>query len=219
MTDIANRSVVLCSGGLDSVVAAAHWQLTQLHTEILLLHIDYGSRANHAESKRVADIAQRLGITTATIETDVMQWMATAMMPGANVTHEELKGEAAWVPGRNLLLCSIAASWAVVHDARYVVIGNIKGGAYADNQPEFVSRLNYLAPYALGPNQVEFCAPLNEMEKHEVVHLGKELRVPFELTWSCYFNGHDHCGKCGSCVSRRNAFAKVGIEDPVKYAN
>lgn len=220
MDEQANkRTFVLCSGGLDSVVVAA--LLRKEGYDISLLYIDYRSKAAQAERDRVFFLGKEMGLCVIAIHTDALQGLCSPMMVGIGTPMPTmLQGKAAYVPGRNLLLCSIAASYSVEHDVRYIAIGNIADGIYPDNRPEFVKILNELMSYAIGgPNAPIFLNPINGMTKRDVVRLAVSLEVPIKWTWSCYASGPMQCGVCGSCKSRRRAFAEVGIEDPVPYAN
>lgn len=116
------------------------------------------------------------------------------------------------VQGRNLLFVSIAVAQSAPGDA--VMIGVHAGDhpVYADCRPEFVELLDAVTHRAYG---VDFVAPWVNLTKGEII--AAEPDAPYSLTWSCYQGGLVHCGKCGTCVERREAFALSGIEDPTIY--
>lgn len=136
---------------------------------------------------------------------------------------KENKMVATYVPFRNGLLLSSATSFAgsLFPDEEVVVIygahaDDVAGEAYADCSQAFADAIN--SAIKVGTyNKVWLEAPLVALTKAEVVKKGIELAVPFELTWSCYNGGDKQCGKCGTCIDRRRAFALNGMEDPVGY--
>src|SRR5690606_31149030 len=122
------------------------------------------------------------------------------------------------VPGRNLIFASIMAGIAESVGAQYVALG-IHGGdhdLYADCTPEFAKAVDS-AVYQSSNRKVEVIAPLLRLHKAEIVRMGDELNVPFALTRSCYKPQPISCGKCATCVERRQAFDAAGIKDPIPY--
>jgi len=129
---------------------------------------------------------------------------------GAEYAHE-------WVPARNLLMIAKAVAYAEANGYGAVALGNNleEGGAYPDNEEQFTTLLNAALPYAVQEgSKVELLAPVGMLMKHEIVALGARLGVPYELTWSCYRGGEHHCGACGPCFMRREAFRRNGLVDP-----
>lgn len=122
------------------------------------------------------------------------------------------------VPNRNMIMLSIAIGYAITLRAPYVAYGAHAGDhtIYPDCRPEFASAINTAAMLA-DWHQVELLRPFIRMTKAEIARRGAELNVPFEMTWSCYVGGEFHCGKCGTCVERREAFQLAHIADPTKY--
>jgi len=154
---------------------------------------------------------------------------------GAELAHE-------WVPARNTVMMSLALAVAEKHGYDNIALGSNmeEGGAYPDNEQEFINKLRALVPYAVAPyRNIQLLDPLGTLVKHEIVELGSEEGMPFELTWSCY-EGESlpvetpsgaftdisptgpvrivHCGTCGPCAMRRRAFQMAGVEDPTEYA-
>ncbi len=210
-----NKTLVLCSGGPDGVVAAAH--LTALGHDVTFLHFCYGQKAQARELKAMNEIYLKMNIPILTIQTDVFQSISSSLLAHVNPHAEKLQKEAAWVPARNLILLSIAAGIAESNDFNGLCIGNIAGGVYLDNQPAFTKRFNELLEYAVKP-AVTIVAPLNHITKSGVMQMGVKYNVPLELTWSCYGDGELHCGECASCAARKKGFIVAGLQDPTRYA-
>jgi 7-cyano-7-deazaguanine synthase len=125
------------------------------------------------------------------------------------------------VPNRNSILLSCAVGvavgnkieevWAAMHSGDHAI--------YPDCRPEFIDKLNELIPIANAwENPIpKVIAPFIDMPKDAIVRLGSDLGVPYEHTWSCYEGGEIHCGKCGTCVERQEAFHLAGVQDPTEY--
>jgi 7-cyano-7-deazaguanine synthase len=128
-----------------------------------------------------------------------------------------------YVPGRNIVLLSYALSWAESVHADYIYIGahTQDYSGYPDCRPEFLKAFQNMANLGTRRGaegrQIELKYPIINMAKSEIISKGKELDVPFELTWSCYEGGDKACGKCDSCVFRLKGFDEVGLEDPLEY--
>jgi 7-cyano-7-deazaguanine synthase len=132
---------------------------------------------------------------------------------GAEFAHE-------WVPARNTVMMALAFAYAEANGFNTIALGtNLEeSGAYPDNEPEFLNKLQALAPYAMkAGHQLSIEAPVGDLMKTEIVKLGADLGMPHELTWSCYEGGDVHCGTCGPCFMRRTAFEVNGLADPTIY--
>jgi len=216
------RALVVCSGGMDSVVAATYAQKT-LGYDVTLLHFQYGSRAEGPELKAMYKIAEALGceLRVKSIpawdegDSPLLQQDSTIAggEAGAEFAHE-------WVPARNLVMLSIATAYAEAKGFDTLILGNNleEAGAYPDNEPEFIAKFNDLLPFAVGDGkQVHIEMPVGNLMKHEIVALGHQLGAPLALTWSCYRSGDKHCGTCGPCYMRRTAFKINGLEEVIDY--
>lgn len=214
------RALVVCSGGLDSVVAATQAQ-RGLGCDITLLHFQYGCRSETNELAAVSQVASDLDCGLIVRTLPVWQKGDSPLLDkdsaiaggeeGAEFAYE-------WVPARNLVMLSIATALAEAKGYDYIVLGNNleEAGAYPDNEPEFINRFNAMLPFAVGDGKkVEVIMPVGNLMKHEIVKLGLELNAPMENTWSCYRQGEKHCGKCGPCFMRKTAFEINGSADPV----
>ena len=127
-----------------------------------------------------------------------------------------------YIPARNLIFYSLASYYAEL-DGTPFQVGGHNGTDPESNpaaSPKYFGALNGLLGMSLWSSRtspVEVVLPLAGKAKEEVLRLGRGLGVPFELTWSCYWDQGIHCGTCVSCKERREAFAAVGLEDPAPY--
>ncbi len=216
------KALVVCSGGLDSTVAAAVVQADGL--DVTLLHFDYGCRATGKERFAVDNIAGVMGVKVKHFSTDLFQKIGySRLLDGSVINNGEAGAEQAieWVPSRNTIMAAIACGIAEAEGFDIIVLGiNLEeaGGGYTDNVVELYDGLNGLMHWIVGVGKkIAFVSPLGNLMKHEIVKLGLDVRAPMDMTWSCYNNGELHCGNCGPCTMRRTAFAINERHDPVKY--
>lgn len=216
------KALVVCSGGLDSVVAATVAQ-RKLGYAIELLHFQYGCRAEGPEVKAIRGVAEALGVKARFFPLPIYDKEDSPLFDhdspvaggeaGAEFAHE-------WVPARNLVFLSVAAALAEAGGFETLVLGNNleEAGAYPDNEPEFIDRFNDLLPFAVGDGKrLKVIMPVGNLMKHEIVKLGYEVGAPMDKTWSCY-RAHDvHCGTCGPCYMRRTAFAINHLPEVIRY--
>jgi len=213
------RALVACSGGLDSTTVAYLLQ-AQGHP-VTLVHFLYGCLAEGREVDRLHQIAEHGGFDVVLLE------MPKGIMSGSIVEGRYDKGETGvtgaecamdWVSARNLLMLSMLTAYAESNGYGHIAIGNNleESGAYPDNEEEFGNRFNSILPFAVQNGvKIQLEQPLAHYMKHEIVELGEQLGVPYELTWSCYGDGEFHCGECGPCFMRKTAFERNGLQDPV----
>jgi 7-cyano-7-deazaguanine synthase len=125
-----------------------------------------------------------------------------------------------YVPFRNAHFLAVAVSWAEVLGAEKVYIGAVEpdSSGYPDCRPAYYKAFNEVVRTGTKEGAIEIVTPLIAMRKHEIVRLGLELGVPFDLTWSCYSREDQACGICDSCVLRLRAFEVAGVPDPIPYA-
>ncbi|QQL45709.1 7-cyano-7-deazaguanine synthase QueC [Sulfuriroseicoccus oceanibius] len=213
--------IVLLSGGMDSVVALH--QAHRDHHVVATLSADYGSKHNHCELPMAAKQSELLGVRHECAQLGFMdQLFSSALLnsggdiPDGHYEEESMKQTV--VPFRNGILLSIAAGFAESVGATGVVIAAHSGdhAIYPD------CRESFMAPMAEAIKQgtyedVEVMRPFINMTKTEIAQRGAELGVDFSLTWSCYKGGDIHCGTCGTCVERKEAFRDAGIPDPTEY--
>jgi 7-cyano-7-deazaguanine synthase len=123
-----------------------------------------------------------------------------------------------FIDGRNIILLSKAGVYAARAGLSRIMIGPLSGNPFPDASPEFFTAMAQALSIGLGAG-IEIEAPFLRMRKADVIKLGIERRVPFELTLSCMqpVDGR-HCGQCSKCRERRDAFREAGLEDPAPYA-
>lgn len=224
------KAVVLVSGGIDSSIVlrvmAARWlvfplvvvygqrhareeQAAQAVVDWLRETPEFGDRC---EPLRRVDISSvyRAGLARGGSQTDP----AVAVPEGH---YEDPSMAATVVPNRNMVLLAVATAVAAANECDVVAYGAHAGdrAVYADCRPVFVTAMREAIRY--GNPGVTLEAPLLGMKKADVVWYGSQLGVPFALTWTCYQGGAIHCGRCGACVERREAFALAGVHDPTGY--
>lgn len=216
------RTLVVCSGGLDSVTLAH--KAAGEHRLIHLLSFAYGQR--HARELDYARrCAERLGVTHDVVDiTDVgSRLTGSALTSGEDVPEGYYAADTmrvTVVANRNAIMLSIAFGLAVAKQAEAVAAA-MHGGdhfIYPDCRPAFVDAFAAMQHLALdGLAHVALATPFLRCSKADIVREGARLGVPFAETWSCYRGGERHCGRCGTCVERREAFALAGVPDPTSY--
>lgn len=223
MLPVTPHTVVVLSGGMDSTVALAlHHALGHQLTAVT---VDYGQR--HArEIHAAAAVAAHYGADHVIVPMAPLgQHLASALTtPGADVPEGHYADEsmkATVVPNRNAILANVAVGVAAARRAGTVVLGVHAGdhAVYPDCRPAFIDALNALVAVATeGLHTPRVAAPFVHHTKTEVAALGGRLGAPLHLTWSCYNGGDRHCGVCGTCYERREAFHDAGLTDPTTYA-
>ncbi len=221
-----SKAVCLCSGGLDSTIAATIARREGF--DLYLFHVSYGQQAEQKEIqavKRIGDALSASSLMCARI--DLFKNLSALTTPGAKIPEgdevslDDYATPPTWVYCRNTVLLSMASAYAeyLGADSIYVGFNAEEAQSYPDNRPEFVERFNMLLERAVAsfsrPPQV--VAPLLALRKNEIVRLGVKIGAPLELTWSCYLNGPAHCGICESCQHRRRGFLEAGLHDPTEY--
>lgn len=219
-----NKAIAIVSGGLDSVTLAH-----SLHAEGYLLHLlafDYGQR-HKKELGFARACAERLEVAFDVIDLSQLGGYLkgsalTDDIPVPDGHYAEPSMGITVVPNRNAIMLSIAYGVAVAEDAEVVALG-VHGGdhyIYPDCRPAFISAFEVMQRAAVegfGNPKLRLATPFLHKGKHEVVLLGSALQVPYAQTWSCYKGGEKHCGKCGTCIERQEAFLLAKVEDPTDY--
>ena len=215
------KTVVLCSGGMDSVVA-----LYEAHTRLEVLTVlsfDYGSKHNAREIPMAAHHADMLGIPHRIIELPfINQTLASHLLqsggdiPDGHYAEENMKQTV--VPFRNGIMLSIAAGFAESQGAEGLVIAAHSGdhAIYPDCRETFMAAMHRAVESGTYAG-LQILRPFVEKDKAWIAKRGHELEIDFTRTWSCYKGGEIHCGTCGTCVERREAFQLAGIPDPTEY--
>jgi 7-cyano-7-deazaguanine synthase len=193
---------------------------------IALISFDYGQR--HKKEITFAEIcAKNLG--TKHLVIDISH--TGALLSGSALTDEidvpdghyaEETMKVTVVPNRNAIMLAIAYGIASARGAEAVAAA-VHGGdhfIYPDCRPAFIDAFQTMQNYALeGLAKIQLYTPFLNVAKADIVTTGHELAVPFATTWSCYKGGERHCGRCGTCVERLEAFAIAGVADPTEYSD
>ncbi|HUF62745.1 MAG TPA: 7-cyano-7-deazaguanine synthase QueC [Verrucomicrobiales bacterium] len=217
------KAVALVSGGLDSVVAL---HATSRDHEIdAVLSFDYGAKHNGRELPMARWHADQLGLSHTVIELGFMDlhFRSGLLSSGGDIPeghYEEESMRQTVVPFRNGILLSVASGFAESRGAEAVVIAAHGGdhAIYPDCREPFMEAMAQairLGTYA----GIQVLRPFIALRKEDIVTLGTALGVDLARTWSCYKGGQWHCGRCGTCVERREAFERAGIADPTAYAD
>jgi 7-cyano-7-deazaguanine synthase len=217
----AMKVVVLCSGGMDSV-AALHWSRRE-HDVTAVLSFDYGAKHNHREIPWAAAHAKNLGLRHEVVALDFVNrlFASDLLKSGGEIPEGHYAAgnmKQTVVPFRNAIMLSIACGFAESAGAEGLVIAAHGGdhAIYPDCREDFMQAMGEamrLGTYA----GVRLLRPFIALNKAQIAAEGARLGVDFAQTWSCYKGGEIHCGKCGTCVERREAFAVAGLKDPTVY--
>ena len=217
-----SRSIVLLSGGIDSTTA--FYQALDEVKVVMAISFDYGQRhrveLDYANATAVREnVAHRIVDMTSIgrlLKGSALSDPDNVEVPDGHYAEETMK--ATIVPNRNTIMLSMAVGaaigigagqvWAAMHAGDHPI--------YPDCRPQFINKLNDLIPIAT-ESAVIVVAPFIHMTKQEIIRKGFRLGVDFSATWSCYKGGDIHCGRCGTCVERAEAFFLAGVRDPTQY--
>lgn len=212
-------AVVLLSGGIDSATAL-YWALKQSYT---VLAVTYNHRSRPSREREAARIiAHRAGVSHLEIELPFLQTAADIMKENIDA-FKEIKVPEGYVPTRNLIFYTLAAYYAEIYRANYIIGGHLETDSieFPDATPGFFMAIEQIINDTRlneGPNvtnRINLLMPFLQRSKADVVRIARELKVPLELTWSCYHDGTEQCGECESCSERADAFAEAGLTDPL----
>lgn len=211
-----NKSVVLLSGGLDSLVSLG--LAKEEYNVRLALTFNYGQKSAKDEINASEKIADYYGIRHEVIELDWLKNITgTALVSEKEVPSGELletpeiSAKLVWVPNRNGLFLNIAGSYADAQGFTHILIGANKeeGATFPDNTQDFIDAVNKEFEYST-QNHPKVLAPLIKSDKNDIVRLALEHKIPLEYVRSCYKGGDKHCGVCESCTRLKNALLHNG---------
>lgn len=216
-------AIVAVSGGLDSCVTAA---IAAQNYELAFAHINYGQRTEKRELQAFHDIADFYDVQKRL----VIDFFHLAKIGGSSLTDSNMEvGPAnleskeipnSYVPFRNANILTACASWAEVLRAEKIFVGAVHedSSGYPDCRPEFFEVFEKAIDVGTRPDtQIGIEVPIIHMTKSEIIKKGMDLNAPLNLTWSCYSNEEEACGKCDSCALRLKGFQNAGFEDPIPY--
>ena len=212
-------SIIIVSGGLDSITLL----YDKAETIALAVSFDYGQNHASRELPFAALHCQRLGIRHIIIPLQFMQqYFKSSLLEGSDKIpeghYEEENMKSTVVPFRNGIMLAIAAGIAESHNLNRIYIANHGGDhtIYPDCRPEFIKAMT-AATQAGTFNNTRIEAAFPHITKADIVRIGTKLGINYAETWSCYKGGDCHCGKCGTCIERKEAFREAGLTDPTKY--
>ncbi|MFD4479869.1 7-cyano-7-deazaguanine synthase QueC [Streptomyces sp. NPDC058471] len=224
---LPHHAVVIFSGGIDSTTAA--FQLAVNGARLTLLSVNYGQQ-HQVELRHAADLAAVLQAPHHVIDLRSLGTLLrgsaltddSVNVPDGHYTSSSMRSTV--VPHRNALMLDLAVAVALGQGADAVVFGAHAGDhpIYPDCRPSFVTaytEMVHVANEGFRPKGFQVLAPFLTRTKADIVRIGSGLGVPYERTWSCYKGGDRHCGTCGTCVERREAFTLAEVPDPTRYTD
>lgn len=213
------QGLIILSGGMDSV--------TLLHARedeiALAVTFDYGSNHAAKEIECAKWHCQQLGIEHIVIPLEFMhQYFKSSLLAGGEAIPEghyaDENMKSTVVPFRNGIMLAIACGLAESRGLKMVYIANHSGdhAIYPDCRATFIESMSEAMAYGTYEH-VKIAAPFTSLTKGDIAHIGTEIGVDYTHTYSCYKGGDKHCGKCGTCVERKEAFEMAGVTDPTEY--
>ncbi len=221
------KTLVLLSGGLDSTVLVGHLLDTGSPGSVSAVSFDYGQR-HRIELTAAATVAGHYGIDHTVVDLSAVG----ALLSGSALTDDSVDVplghyadptmKTTVVPNRNAIMLMVAVGIASARGIDRVATA-VHGGdhpVYPDCRPEFIFAADMVARKAtVGFGDVRVVAPFMHGDKTDIARAGALIGAPMELSWSCYQGGVVHCGACGTCVERAEAFRDAGVSDPTRYAD
>lgn len=213
--------LIIVSGGMDSITL-----LYQYKDEIgMALSFAYGSNYSENELKWAKYHCEKLGIPHKIVNLDFMKDFGSSLTSGAEAIpeghYQDESMKSTVVPFRNGIMLAVATGYAEANGLSTLTLASHFGDhdIYPDCRADFseaISKAIELGTY----NGVKVFAPysVNKQTKSDICRIGLRLGIDYAETWSCYKGGHIHCGKCGTCVERKEAFRCAGVKDPTEYA-
>ncbi len=219
------KAVIILSGGLDSSTLA--YYLHHQGYALVCISFYYGQKQKK-ELESASIVAKNLQAGHQIIDLTFMQkhlLSSSLVNPDLANPKQEYNKENMMitvVPNRNSMMLSLAWSIACVENANLVAFGAHSGDnhVYADCRPDYVNAMDLalrLGTIDSRRDDLHLEAPFNNFSKTDIVRLGEKLGVPFVNTWSCYDGEKIHCGLCGTCRQRKQAFIDAGVNDPTSY--
>lgn len=219
------KAIVLLSGGLDSTTAL-YVAKSQGFDEIYALTFLYGQKHDR-ELRSAAEVAKAAGVKEhKTVRLMLNEWDGCSLtdlkmeVEDGNLERTDIPDT--YVPARNMVFLSVAASWADALGVADIFIGvsEVDYSGYVDCREEFIRAMEQAVNLGtvLGAEKkqhITLHAPFMHLTKAEEIKWGMELGVDYGLTWTCYRGDEKPCGTCDSCLLRAKAFEEAGVEDPL----
>lgn len=229
--------ILLCSGGLDSGVLAYYIKHKLSPKNYKILFIDYNQRTKMQELTCTKQIAKDLNASLEIVSLKFLDKISTSIINSkkqptktdpSSTNKEKQDVLNWWVPCRNSLFILTALAYAeseyIKNKIKYDIYIGLKCEGKApmkDTTPKFLKAINKLAKQATHHGFYKIKAPFINLDKDEIVTLGKKINVPFEKTFSCFTSPHKtkliHCGICSNCLQRKQAFYWANVRDPSTY--
>ncbi|WGV27027.1 7-cyano-7-deazaguanine synthase QueC [Halotia branconii] len=223
------KAVILLSGGLDS--STVLYQAKADGCECHSICFDYQQR-HRRELQSAVLVANKAGVIQhQVVNFDLRQWGGSALTDDKIALPQERSLDEmsqnipiTYVPARNTIFLSFALGYAeaIAAERVYIGVNALDYSGYPDCRPDYIQAMQEV--FRLGSKQgregkpISIVTPLINLKKTEIIQLGNQLGVPWQLTWSCYAGGDTACGVCDSCQLRLAAFAELGLKDPLPYA-
>lgn len=211
------KCILLLSGGIDSATALYHALSKGYDVEAITFDYEVGQEAELRAAKQVAG---RAGVKHSIIHLDFYKKLqgSPSSMQEKMIDDTKVGVSNAYVPARNIVFFGMAAAVCEVTGAELIITGHNRQDStrFPDVNERFVKLFNEVIALGLKnePLRPRVQMPLKKMDKFQVLRRAIELRVPLELTWSCYNSGETPCGICYGCISRKEAFDRLGMADP-----
>ena len=213
------KSLIILSGGMDSVTL-----LYDKKDEIAVaVTFDYGSNHNKREEEFAKYHCEKLGIEHIIIPlTFIHNYFKSSLLEGASAIpdghYEDETMKSTVVPFRNGIMLSVACGLAESRELEKVLIANHFGdhAIYPDCRKGFIDAMSEAMRNGTYKG-ITIDAPYTTITKTDIAKIGKSLGIDYSKTYSCYKGGEKHCGKCGTCIERKEALRDAGIEDPTEY--
>lgn len=213
------NSLIIVSGGMDSVTLLYE----KKENIALAISFDYGSNHNKKEIPFAKLHCERLGVKHIVISLGfIHDYFKSSLLEGADAipegNYDDKNMKSTVVPFRNGIMLSIACGIAESNGFKKVLIANHFGdhAIYPDCRKGFIDAMSKAMENGTYEG-ITIDAPYTNITKTDVARRGKELGINYAETWSCYKGGEKHCGKCGTCVERKEALFDAGINDPTEY--
>lgn len=214
------KALVVLSGGLDSVTAL-HWAKKN-YEEVRAIYFAYGSKHSSNEYACAMWQCDQLDVPLTRIELPLDKYFKSSLLQGQEEIpegrYDEENMKSTVVPFRNGIMLSIAGGYAESIGFDCVVLGNHAGDhtIYPDCRDSFIKAFAEALKQGTWKG-VELVSPFCNIRKEDIVKVGTELGVNYEYTYSCYKGHHKHCGVCGTCTERKEAFQLAGVTDLTEY--